>query len=183
MRLDPDELTVRARAVRLVLLDVDGVLTDGTVRISSDGSESKSFSVRDGAAILWARREGLTVGLLSGRPSAATTRRAAELGIELVVETGPDKRPAFEQILKKLRLEGSDVAYMGDDLLDLPILSKAGLSAAPADAVDEVLGLVNWVSGRPGGRGAVRELVELILRARLRWQAVVGQHLSSKETT
>jgi 3-deoxy-D-manno-octulosonate 8-phosphate phosphatase (KDO 8-P phosphatase) len=182
MRLDPDELTVRARAVRLILLDVDGVLTDGTVGISSDGTESKRFSIRDGAAILWARREGLTVGLLSGRPSAATTRRAAELGIDLVVETGPDKRPAFEQILARLRLAGTDVAYMGDDLLDLPILDKVGLSAAPADAVDEVLGHVNWVSARPGGRGAVRELVELILRARLRWQAVVGQHLASKET-
>ena len=177
MRLDPDELTLRARAVRLILLDVDGVLTDGTVDISSDGTESKTFSIRDGAAILWARREGLTVGLLSGRPSAATTRRASELGIDLVVETGPDKRPAFEQILTRVRLAATDVAYMGDDLLDLPILGKVGLSAAPADAVDEVLGHVNWVSGRPGGRGAVRELVELILRARLRWQAVVGQHL------
>ena len=178
MRLDPDELALRARTVRLVLLDVDGVLTDGTVNICSDGTESKTFSIRDGAAILWARREGLTVGLLSGRPSAATTRRASELGIDLVVETGPDKRPAFEQILTKLRLVGTEVAYMGDDLLDLPVLGKVGLSAAPADAVDEVLGHVNWVSTRPGGRGAVRELVELILRARLRWQAVVGQHLS-----
>jgi 3-deoxy-D-manno-octulosonate 8-phosphate phosphatase (KDO 8-P phosphatase) len=178
MRLDPDELTVRARAVRLILLDVDGVLTDGTVEISSDGTESKTFSIRDGAAILWARREGLVVGLLSGRPSPATTRRAAELGIDLVVETGPDKRIAFDQILSSQRLMETEVAYMGDDLLDLPILARVGLSAAPADAVDEVLTLAHWVSGRPGGRGAVRELVELILRARLRWQAVVGQHLS-----
>ena len=183
MRLAPDELTIRARTLRLILLDVDGVLTDGTVAISSDGSESKNFSIRDGAAVLWARREGLTIGLLSGRPSAATTRRAAELGIELVVETGPDKRIAFDQILRSQRLTETEVAYMGDDLLDLPILRRVGLSAAPADAVDEVLADVNWVSARPGGRGAVRELIELILRARLRWQAVVSQHLSSKETT
>ena len=183
MRLAPDELTVRARTVRLILLDVDGVLTDGTVAISSDGSESKNFSIRDGAAILWARREGLTIGLLSGRPSAATTRRAAELGIELVVETGPDKRIAFDQILRNQRLAETEVAYMGDDLLDLPILRRVGLSAAPADAVDEVLTDVNWVSAKPGGRGAVRELIEVILRARLRWQAVVSQHLSSKETS
>jgi 3-deoxy-D-manno-octulosonate 8-phosphate phosphatase (KDO 8-P phosphatase) len=177
MRLDPDELKTRARAVRLILLDVDGVLTDGTVHIASDGTEAKSFSIRDGAGVLWARREGLTVGLLSGRPSAATTRRASELGIDLVVETGPDKRQAFDQILSKLHLGDADVAYMGDDLLDLPVLRRVGLSAAPADAVDEVLADANWVSARPGGRGAVRELIELILRARLRWHAVVGQHL------
>jgi len=177
MRLSPDQLTLRARAVRLILLDVDGVLTDGTVDIASDGTESKSFSIRDGAALLWARREGLEVGLLSGRPSLATTRRATELGIELVVETGPDKRSAFGQILSTRGLADSDVAYMGDDLLDLPILGRVGLSAAPADAVDDVLARVHWVSSKPGGRGAVRELVELVLRARLRWESVVGQHL------
>ena len=177
MKLGPDELAVRARAVRLLLLDVDGVLTDGTVHISSDGSESKAFSIKDGAALVWARREGLEIGLLSGRPSPATTRRAAELGITLVVETGPDKRPAFAGILTQMGLTDADVAYMGDDLPDLPILGRVGLSAAPLDAAEEVAARVHWVSSRPGGRGAVRELIELILRARLRWEPLVGQHL------
>ncbi len=177
MRPGPDEVAARAREVRLVLLDVDGVLTDGTVTIASDGTELKAFSIRDGAALVWARREGLQVGLLSGRPSAATARRAAELGLDPVVETGPDKRQAFARILSERQLEDSHVAYMGDDLLDLPILGRVGLAAAPADAADEVLARVHWVSSRGGGRGAVRELVELILRARLRWDAVLGQHL------
>jgi 3-deoxy-D-manno-octulosonate 8-phosphate phosphatase (KDO 8-P phosphatase) len=177
MTLGPDDLAARARAIRLILLDVDGVLTDGTVDIASDGTESKAFSIRDGAAIVWARREGLEVGLLSGRPSPATTRRAAELGITLVVETGPDKRQAFADILTRAHLSDTEVAYMGDDLPDLPILGRVGLSAAPADAADEVASRVHWVSRRPGGRGAVRELVELILRARLRWEPLVGQHL------
>jgi 3-deoxy-D-manno-octulosonate 8-phosphate phosphatase (KDO 8-P phosphatase) len=177
MPLEPQDLSARARAVRLVLLDVDGVLTDGTILVSSDGSEAKAFSIRDGAALIWARREGLEVGLLSGRPSPATTRRAAELGIDLVVETGPDKRAAFDKILASRGLQPSEVAYMGDDLIDLPILGRVGLSTSPADAADEVATRVHWVSRRPGGRGAVRELIEMILKARLRWEPLVGQHL------
>lgn len=177
MRLEPDALTARARAIRLILLDVDGVLTDGTVGIQSDGGEVKVFSIRDGAALIWARREGLDVGLLTGRPSKATTRRAAELGIELVVETGPDKGEAFSKLLTDRGIGDADVAYMGDDLLDLPVLARVGLATAPADAADEVLARVHWVSRQPGGRGAVRELIELVLRARLRWEAIVGQHL------
>jgi 3-deoxy-D-manno-octulosonate 8-phosphate phosphatase (KDO 8-P phosphatase) len=177
MPIGPDDLSARARAIRLILLDVDGVLTDGTVNIHSDGSESKAFSIRDGAAIVWARREGIDVGLLTGRPSKATTRRAAELGISVVVETGPDKGEAFTKLLADRGMADSDVAYMGDDLLDLPVLARAGLATAPADAAEEVLSRVHWASRYPGGRGAVRELIELILRARLRWEAIVGQHL------
>jgi 3-deoxy-D-manno-octulosonate 8-phosphate phosphatase (KDO 8-P phosphatase) len=117
----------------------------------------------------------LAVGLLSGRPSPATTRRAEELGITLVVQDGGgSKRRAFDRILADRGLSGDDVAYMGDDLLDLPILAIAGLATAPSDAAPEVIQSAHWVSRHPGGRGAVRELVEVVLRARGRWEAWVA---------
>lgn len=162
--------------MRLLLLDVDGVLTDGLVQIEGGGRESKAFSIRDGAAVVWAQRAGLAVGLLSGRPSEATTRRAAELGIETVIQHGPEKREPFLALLTEKGLSADDVAYMGDDLLDLPVLGRVGLSAAPADAIPEVLSRVHWVSRHAGGRGAVRELVELLLRAQGSWDSIVGRY-------
>jgi len=176
MRLTAEQVRTRAERVRLVLLDVDGVLTDGTVYIDSAGGEAKSFSIRDGLAIVWARRAGLEIGLLSARPSAATERRARELGIPIVSQGGSDKRSAFEQILADHGYTSDEVAYMGDDLVDLPVLARAGLATAPADAADEVRSRVHWVSAHPGGRGAVRELLELVLEAQQRWAAIVAAH-------
>ncbi len=172
-----EPLLERARRVRLLLLDVDGVLTDGTVQIASGGGETKAFFIRDGLSLVWARREGLGVGLLSGRPSEATTRRAEELGIEIVVQGGTDKRGGYREILSTYGYDDESVAYMGDDLVDLPILTRVGLAAAPADAVSDVRERVHWVSRAPGGRGAVRELVELVLRAKGRWQPLVDSFL------
>lgn len=165
----------RAGRVRLLLLDVDGVLTDGTVTLHGDGTESKRFDIKDGAALVWAQRLGLKVGLLSARPSPVTTRRATELRIRLVIETSQPKITAYDQLLRRLKLSDAEVAYMGDDLLDLPVLLRAGLSLAPADAAPEVRARVHQVTAAPGGRGAVREAVELILRAQGRWQAFVGE--------
>jgi 3-deoxy-D-manno-octulosonate 8-phosphate phosphatase (KDO 8-P phosphatase) len=173
MPLSQAEFNDRARSVRLLLLDVDGVLTDGTVAIDSTGGEAKSFFIRDGAAIVWAGRQGLEVGLLSGRPSRATSRRATELGIRILWQRGSDKIHGFEDILATHGLRPEDVCYMGDDLLDLPVLRRAGLSAAPADAAPEVRERVHWVSAEPGGRGAVREIIEVLLRARGSWDTVV----------
>jgi 3-deoxy-D-manno-octulosonate 8-phosphate phosphatase (KDO 8-P phosphatase) len=164
---------MRSRRVKLVLLDVDGVMTDGLIFVSPDGSEAKAFSIRDGAAIVWAQRCGLPVGLLTGRPSDATHRRAAELGIDLVASSGPDKQLAYNQILRARGLTDTDVAYMGDDLLDLPVLRRAGLSAAPADAAAEVKSAVHWVSPHDGGRGAVRDLIELVLKGRGMWDGLL----------
>ena len=176
MPLTPELVHDRARRVRLILLDVDGVLTDGTVDIHSTGGESKPFFIRDGLGMVWARREGIEVGLLSGRPSEATTRRAGELGLQIVSQGSHDKRGAFAHILSTHGFAVEDVAYMGDDLVDLPILRQAGLSTAPADAVDDVRSRVDWVSRHPGGRGAVRELVELVLSAQGRWAGIVNAH-------
>jgi 3-deoxy-D-manno-octulosonate 8-phosphate phosphatase (KDO 8-P phosphatase) len=176
--LSNKEVEVRARHLRLLIFDVDGVLTDGSLIVHGAGSESKPFFIRDGAALVWARRAGLEVGLLSGRSSEATTRRAAELGISIVMQGEPDKVRAYSQIVKGRALEDERVAYMGDDLADLPVLARVGLSAAPADAADEVRSRVNWVSRLGGGRGAVREFVELVLRARGGWDALVQGHLT-----
>jgi 3-deoxy-D-manno-octulosonate 8-phosphate phosphatase (KDO 8-P phosphatase) len=155
--------------VRLLLLDVDGVLTDGTILMHADGSEAKRFHIRDGAAVVLAQASGLPVGWLSARPSAVTERRAAELGVRLLVQSREPKLLSFEQILRRQRLTGQQVAYMGDDLVDLPVIARAGLSAAPADAAPEVRGAVHYVAAAPGGNGAVREFVEWLLQAQGRW--------------
>jgi 3-deoxy-D-manno-octulosonate 8-phosphate phosphatase (KDO 8-P phosphatase) len=162
--------------IRLLLFDVDGVLTDGVVIMHADGSEAKGFHIRDGAAMVWAQRAGLTVGLLSARSSGATTHRAAQLAIRLVVQGATSKLAAYERILRDTGLSDSAVAYMGDDLLDLPVLTRVGLAAAPADAAAEVRSRVHWVSTCGGGRGAVREFIEMVLRAQDRWDRVLREY-------
>lgn len=166
----------RASRVRLLLFDVDGVLTDGIVVVHSDGSESKRFHIRDGAAIVWAQRAGLPVGLISARASGATAQRAAQLAVRYVQQGVADKREALDHILRDASLGDEAVAYMGDDLLDLPLLRRAGLAAAPADAAPEVRACAHWVSARAGGEGAVRELIELVLRAQGRWSDVLAEY-------
>ena len=175
MGITKTELEARARRVRLLLLDVDGVLTDGRILIDDRGGEAKAFSIRDGAAIVWARREGIEVGFLSGRPSGATTRRAAELGVTLVAQVGPDKRQALGKLLTTAGVQDDEVAYMGDDLMDLAVFARVGLSASPADAAPEVQARADWVSGAAGGHGAVRELIEVLLKARGRWDAFIDE--------
>ena len=178
MRLSPAEVHDRARVVRLVLLDVDGVLTDGTVSIDSESGESKTFYIRDGAAIVWAQRHGLEVGFLSGRASKATSRRATELGVRILWQGGTDKMRGFNEIITGHGFTPDEVAYMADDLLDLPVLKRAGFAAAPHDAVEEVRDMAHWISQSAGGRGAVRELIEVILRARGSWDTVVKGFLT-----
>jgi 3-deoxy-D-manno-octulosonate 8-phosphate phosphatase (KDO 8-P phosphatase) len=173
----------KARRIRLLLLDVDGVLTDGVVIVNGDGSESKRFGIRDGIALVWAQRVGLRVGLLSARSSATTPVRAAQLGITLVHQGVVSKAVAYERILADAGLTDADVAYMGDDIVDLAVLSKVGLSAAPADAVAEVRARVDWTSAAGGGYGAVRELVEALLKAQGHWDAIVSGYLTEGAKT
>ena len=168
----------KAAQIKLLLFDVDGVLTDGTVEIHADGTESKNFFIRDGIAMVWAQRSGLKVGLLSARSSATTPHRAAQLGISLVYHGVSSKLATYEQILSDLALNDREVAYMGDDVVDLAVLDRAGLSAAPADAVREVKARVDWVSSAPAGRGAARELIELVLRAQNLWDDVVSAYVN-----
>lgn len=166
MALSLPAIETRAKALKLLLFDVDGVLTDGSVILHGDGRESKAFFIRDGSALVRARRQGLEIGFLSGRSSDATKQRAAELGITIVIQGENDKMAGFQRILQDAALSREQVAYMGDDLLDLPVLGQAGLSAAPADAVEDVRAAVDWISVYAGGRGAVREFVDVLLRAR-----------------
>ena len=175
-------LTERATRIKLLLFDVDGVLTDGAVIINSDGSESKRFGIRDGIAMVWAQRSGLKVGLLSARTSATTPHRAAQLGITLIHQGVSSKAAAYEQILASEHLTDEEVAYMGDDVVDLAVLARVGLSAAPGDSVPEVLSRVHWVASAPGGNGAARELIETVLRAQGRWDGIVSKYLHEGTT-
>jgi 3-deoxy-D-manno-octulosonate 8-phosphate phosphatase (KDO 8-P phosphatase) len=174
---DQKGLELIAARIKLLLFDVDGVLTDGKIILHADGSESKQFDIKDGTAIVWAQRAGLTVGFLSARTSAASAQRAAQLGVALVRQGVASKLEAYEAIVREQALRDADVAYMGDDVLDLPVLGRVGLSAAPADAVDEVRARVHWVSGMTGGHGAARELIELVLREQGRWAGIVAAYL------
>jgi 3-deoxy-D-manno-octulosonate 8-phosphate phosphatase (KDO 8-P phosphatase) len=167
------------RGIKLLLFDVDGVLTDGRIMVHGDGTESKQFHIRDGAGIVWAQRAGLAIGLLSARLAASTAIRATQLGISIVVQGAADKLAGYEQILAAEGLTDAQVGYMGDDLQDLPVLRRAGFSAAPADAAPEVRAAVQWVSASGGGHGAVRECIEHVLRKQDAWRTAVGDFLDS----
>jgi len=169
------EFGVRAAAIRLLLFDVDGVMTDGSVNVDANGLDIQRFHIRDGAALVWAERAGLMTGVLSGRVSAATTARAKDLNMTVIALGVSDKRDAFAEILQQHSLAAEEVAYMGDDLIDLPVMRAAGLSAAPADAAAEVAGIAHFVSWHPGGSGAVREFIEAVLKARGQWDDVLAR--------
>ena len=171
----------RAARVRLILFDVDGVLTDGKVLLHADGTESKVFDIKDGTGIVWAQRLGITVGLLSARASAATAQRAAQLGITLVHQGVASKLETYQQIADSLMLDDDTIAYMGDDVLDLPVLARVGLASAPADAAEDVRSRVHWVATNRGGAGAARELIELILRAQGLWDSVLATYLNAPQ--
>ncbi len=151
------------------MLDVDGVLTDGGLFFGPSGEESKRFFVQDGLALVAAQQAGLAVAVISGRASAAVTRRLSELGISEVHQGVPDKSAVLEALMSRLGVRAPEVAVMGDDLPDLLLMRRAGLALAPANAVDEVRRFAHWVSRRRGGDGAVRDAVELLLKARNAW--------------
>jgi 3-deoxy-D-manno-octulosonate 8-phosphate phosphatase (KDO 8-P phosphatase) len=172
-------IDTKAAPIRLMLFDVDGVLTDGKILLHPDGTESKQFDIKDGTALVWVQRAGLKAGFLSARTSSATAQRAAQLGITIVQQGVPSKREAYDQIIRQQGVGDAQVAYMGDDLLDLPVLLRVGLSASPADAVAEVRSRVDYVSRANGGDGAVREFVEAVLKAQGRWAALLASYASA----
>ena len=160
------ELAARARALEWLLPDVDGVMTDGRLYYTGEGETIKVFHVRDGLGIKLAQRAGLKVGILSGRRSPALARRARDLELDTLIQGRDDKETAFEEFLGVWRTTPDRVAYVGDDLQDLPVIERVALSFAPADAVEAVRQRVDRVLSARGGQGAVRELVELLLAAR-----------------
>lgn len=173
-RLTDEELARRAAALEWLLLDVDGVLTDGRLVYGPEGEQLKVFHVRDGLGLVLLRRAGLKVGILSGRRGAPLAVRAAELELDALISERSDKNAAFGELLALHGTTAERVAYVGDDLLDLPVLSRCGLSFAPADAVPEVRDRVHCVLASPGGAGAAREVAELILKARGVWDRLVA---------
>ncbi len=165
--------------IQLLAMDVDGVLTDGTLVINADGSESKFFNSMDGHGIRMWQRAGLKVALISGRASEPTQRRAEQLQIEYVFQDCHNKLPVFEKLLEQLGLSPERVAYIGDDLTDLPVIRYAGFGVTVANAADEVKQYADYVTTRPGGNGAVREVIEYILKNTGRWQQLMTRYLPS----
>ncbi|HEX7217017.1 MAG TPA: HAD-IIIA family hydrolase [Methylomirabilota bacterium] len=159
----------RASRIRLLVLDVDGVLTDGGLVYHASGEETKRFHVHDGFALVAALQAGLQIAVLSGRASAAVTRRLAELGVAEVHQGVTDKVAALDSLRERLGLASREVAVMGDDLPDLPAMARAGMALAPANAVTEIKRMAHWIARRRGGDGAVREAVEMLLKARRSW--------------
>jgi len=153
--------------IRLFAMDVDGVLTDGTVLISSDGTETKAFSIFDGMGIARLNRTGIAVAWISGRASGATSRRAQELKIPHLIQGRIDKLAALQELAAQLGLTAAQCAYMGDDDIDAPAIAWAGIGAAPLEAMPAALAAADFVARRPAGRGAVRDVCEQILAARV----------------
>jgi 3-deoxy-D-manno-octulosonate 8-phosphate phosphatase (KDO 8-P phosphatase) len=161
-----DDVLARARRIRLLVLDVDGVLTDGRLYFSADGEALKVFHVRDGSGLVAMRRAGIEVAIISGRDSAAVTRRAAELGIGHVQQGVADKGVALEALLSELGVGAEETACVGDDTADLPMLRRVGLAIGVADCHAALHEAVHWITPSPGGLGAVRETCDLLLDAR-----------------
>ncbi len=167
-------LRAKLRNIRLLVCDVDGVLTDGGLYISESG-ESKRFFVPDGLALRAWQQAGLTVAWVSARPSAVTRRRARELKTDYLIQTKTGKVPAVEKILKKTGFTWAEVAFIGDDLVDLAVMAKAGIAAAPGTACNEARAIAHYVTRAGGGNGAVREVIEKILKAQGKWEMLVAE--------
>jgi 3-deoxy-D-manno-octulosonate 8-phosphate phosphatase (KDO 8-P phosphatase) len=171
------ELIDRARKVKLLILDCDGVLTDGRIILLPDGDETKCFDVKDGHAMVMAQRAGLPIAIISGRKSSVVRARAKELGVAHLHEMAWVKKEPYEKILAEERLLDEEVCYVGDDVVDIPLLKRAGLGVAVADAVEETKEHSHLVTERGGGRGAVREVIEFILKAQDKWDEALSRYL------
>ena len=173
----------RAGAVRVVALDVDGTLTDGTIFIGPEGEAMKGFSVHDGFGLTLLRESGIRLAIVTGRGSAIVEARAAELRFDAVLQRVRDKAAAMHELAERFGCPVEGIAYMGDDWPDLPAMAVAGLAAAPADARAPVLEAAHWVSTRPAGRGAVREFAEWLLESTGRLAALLDRHRAGAGAT
>lgn len=169
----------KLKKIKLLLLDVDGVLTDGRIIYDNQGTELKAFDVKDGHGLKMIQRAGIQVGIITGRQSEVVTRRAAELGIEILYQKALTKLGPYEEILAAQGLSDEQVAYVGDDVVDLPILRRVGFSATVADAVPDLPPLVDYVAARPGGRGAVREICDLLLKEAGYWDELTCRYFEA----
>lgn len=173
--LSEKELRERLSNVRLLLTDVDGVMTDGSIYITEQG-EVKQFSIQDGLGLVMLRRNGVKVGWISARPSPVTTRRGEELKIDYILQQKGSKVAAAEQTLQSAGIDWSQVCYMGDDVVDLCLLKRAGVAVAVANGIHEAKEMAHYVTEKAGGHGAVREVVTLILKAQGKWETIVRDY-------
>jgi 3-deoxy-D-manno-octulosonate 8-phosphate phosphatase (KDO 8-P phosphatase) len=163
------EITVRAQRIKLLLMDCDGVLTDGRLWLTSDGDEQKAFHARDGQGISLLHRAGLQTGIITGRTSSAVDRRAQDLKMSYVRQFAKDKIKALEEILADAGVTKEECAYIGDDVADIPVMGRVGFAVAVSDAVEETKQSAHYVTALKGGQGAVREVCDLVLKAQGRW--------------
>lgn len=170
------ELIETAAKIRLLILDVDGVLTDGSIILDNNDNEYKAFYVRDGHGIRMLQKAGVKVALITGRYSTVVERRAAELGVQDVFQRSFDKRVAYRMIAEKYSVRDSEIAYIGDDIVDIPVLKLSGLPVAVADADVEVKPFVKMVTRNRGGRGAVREVCDLLIKAQGLWKDIFDEY-------
>ena len=166
----------KLKDIQLLLLDVDGVMTDGHIVYDGNGVETKFFNVRDGHGIKMLQRHGIQVGIITGRTSVVVDFRARELGISLVYQGALKKLESYADVKLKTGLQDSQIAYMGDDVIDVPVMRRVAFSASPQDALPEVLTVADYVASCGGGRGAVREVCDLILKARGYWEQIVSKY-------
>jgi 3-deoxy-D-manno-octulosonate 8-phosphate phosphatase (KDO 8-P phosphatase) len=166
----------KLKKIKLLILDVDGVMTDGRIIMDSEGRELKNFDVRDGHGIKMIQRYGIKVAILTGRKSKVVEHRAKDLEIEDVYQKAFNKKEVFEKILQKHKLSNKEVAFMGDDIVDIPVLKIVGFSASVANALDIVKKQVDYITKNNGGRGAVREVCEMILQAQGKWPEIAARY-------
>jgi len=165
----------KLRKIKALFLDVDGVLTDGSIIYSDHGSETKVFNVRDGLGIRWLIKSGFIVGIVTGRKSDALVHRCENLGIDLIFDGIKDKASALRMILDQTGMKSEEIAYMGDDIVDIPLMNRVGVSIAVADAHEVVIKTADMVTAARGGAGAVREVCEHILKAHHQWEAIIEE--------
>ena len=166
----------KLKSVKLLMLDVDGVLTDGKIIYNDRGEEIKAFNVRDGHGLKLLMRAGIEIALITGRKSKVVLHRARDLGIKKVYQRGTNKIDIYEKILKGKKLKDIHVGFVGDDLVDIPVLKRVGFSAAVGDAIPEVKKVVDYVASKRGGEGAVREICELLLKVQNKWEGITERY-------
>lgn len=174
--LNPELYKDKAEKIKLIILDVDGVLTGGQIILDNLANEYKSFNVRDGHGIKMAQRAGITIAIITGRESKVVEVRAAELGITEVYQRALTKMDAYADLTARLGLADDEIAYVGDDIVDIPVMKRAGLSFAVSDAEPYVKDTATMVTERGGGKGAVREVIDYLLMASGRWDMVTGKY-------
>jgi 3-deoxy-D-manno-octulosonate 8-phosphate phosphatase (KDO 8-P phosphatase) len=176
LKTETEDIDSRAQRIKLLLMDCDGVLTDGQLELLENGDEQKTFHARDGQGISLFHRAGWKTGIISGRTSSAVERRAQDLKMAYVRQHARDKIPALEEILTAAKVARDECAYIGDDVGDIPVMLRVGLAVAVADAVEETKQAAHFVTKLKGGRGAVREVTDLILKAQGRWEELMKQY-------